>query len=585
MTSYRIEKYSFDSDELHQAGALNRDLHNWPVVYLLNQPGRSKRERGRVYVGETQNFVERMDQHLVSVDKQALELVRVVVDETFNKSVCLDLESQLIGLAFGDGTNEVLNGNRGIVDRNYYDRDRYRRTFDEIYDELLRSGMFERTIPEIVNSELFKYSPFKSLNHDQASAVLDIMEGLAEDLRNVDTLGNLLFVSGQPGTGKTIVAIYMLKLIADLGDHRDGEELDESTMFSELFVRGQREVFEGLRVAFVIPQQSLRRTIKNVFARTPGLSEAMVIDAFELAESDEVFDVVFVDEAHRLNQYSSQAHGSVTKRYKDINESLFGGSKPTASQLDWVRARSRHAVLLIDPLQTVRPQDIPVEEYERELGLARSESRAYQLVTQMRSTGGKSYIDYVYQVLSHNPPMEQSEFDSYEVGIVDSPQAFVERIHRREGEVGLARVVAGYAWKWVSKSDKNAFDIDLGEGVRMKWNTATVDWVNSPGSIEEAGSIHTIQGYDLNYAGVVFGADLRYDLESETLFIDRDSYFDKRGKVNNAMGGQTTTDEMLFTMITNVYAVLMTRGIKGTFIHAVDPGLREYLGRYFPVLG
>jgi hypothetical protein len=203
----------------------------------------------------------------------------------------------------------------------------------------------------------------------------------------------------------------------------------------------------------------------------------------------------------------------------------------------------------------------------------------------MRSTGGKSYIDYVYQVLSHNPPMELSVFEEYEVGLVDSPKAFVERIHRREGEVGLARVVAGYAWKWVSKSDKNAFDIDLGEGVRMKWNTATVDWVNSPGSIEEAGSIHTIQGYDLNYAGVVFGADLRYDLESETLFIDRDSYFDKRGKVNNAMGGQTTTDEMLFTMITNVYAVLMTRGIKGTFIHAVDPGLREYLGRYFPVLG
>lgn len=585
MTSYRIEKFNFDAVELHEAGALDRDLHNWPVVYLLNQPGAGRRERGRVYVGETQNFVERMDQHLGSVEKRSLELVRVVVDETFNKSVCLDLESRLIGLAFGDGTNKVLNGNRGIVDRNYYDRERYRRTFDEIYEELLRSGMFERTIPEIVNSELFKYSPFKSLNLDQASAVLDIMEGLAEDLRTPDVFGNLLFVSGQPGTGKTIVAIYMLKLIADLGQGVEGEELDESTMFSELFVPGQREVFEGLRVAFVIPQQSLRKTIRKVFARTPGLSESMVIDAFEMAESPEPFDVVFVDEAHRLNQFSAQAHGSVTKRYKDINSSLFDGRNPTASQLDWVRARARHAVLLIDPLQTVRPQDIALEDYQRELDRAHAESRAYQLVTQMRSAGGKSYIDYVYQVLSQNPPVETSVFEGYEVGLVDAPSALIDLIHRREAEHGLSRVVAGYAWPWVSRKDKAAYDIDLGEGVRMKWNTTTVDWVNSAGSIDEAGSIHTIQGYDLNYAGVVFGADLRYDPEAGELYIDRGNYFDARGKANNPLGGQTTTDEKLFTLITNIYAVLMTRGIKGTFIHVVDPGLREYLGRYFPVLG
>lgn len=105
--------------------------------------------------------------------------------------------------------------------------------------------------------------------------------------------------------------------------------------------------------------------------------------------------------------------------------------------------------------------------------------------------------------------------------------------------------------------------------------------MNSPTAIDEAGSIHTIQGYDLNYAGVIIGGDLRYDLERERLFIDRANYFDAAGKTNNTMGGQVTTGEMLFRHITNIYFVLMTRGIKGIFLHVVDPGLRAYLGRYF----
>lgn len=154
------------------------------------------------------------------------------------------------------------------------------------------------------------------------------------------------------------------------------------------------------------------------------------------------------------------------------------------------------------------------------------------------------------------------------------------RRHDREG--GLSRIVAGYAWNWVSKKNSDAWDIDLGEGVKLKWNTKVVDWVASANAVNEAGSIHTVQGYDLNYVGVIIGADLRYSPE-RGVFVEKANYFDRQGKKSNKMRGQMTTERDLLKFITNIYGVLLTRGIKGTYLHIVDPGLREYLARYFPV--
>jgi DUF2075 family protein len=142
-------------------------------------------------------------------------------------------------------------------------------------------------------------------------------------------------------------------------------------------------------------------------------------------------------------------------------------------------------------------------------------------------------------------------------------------------------MVAGYAWEWVSKKDPRAFDIEIG-AYRARWNSTQRDWIASANALEEVGSIHTVQGYDLNYAGVIIGPDLRYDPEAGRLFMDRNSYFDKKGQENNPTLGITFSDDDLRLLISNIYAVLMTRGIRGTFVHVVDPALREHLRRFIP---
>lgn len=353
-------------------------------------------------------------------------------------------------------------------------------------------------------------------------------------------------------------------------------------MFSEFFLSGTRERFEDLKIGIVVPQQALRSSIKKVFARTPGLEGTMVLSAYEVADSEEVFDVLIVDEAHRLSQFSSQAVPTLTKRYKEINERLFHGENPKASQVDWLREKSRHLILMLDLQQTIRPGDFAMEDF-RILLENTAQNRKYRLHTQMRSLGGEDYIDYVARVLSPMPPEEPLQFEGYEIGLVTSPRNLVKLIEDREEDSGLSRLIAGFAWEWKSKNDRQAIDIDLGEGVQRQWNTKVIDWVSSKNAVNEVGSIHTVQGYDLNYAGVIIGKDLQYTPE-RGLFIDRSNYFDTKGKSNNNMGGRITTDEMLYKYITNIYSVLLTRGIKGTFIYAVDPGLREYLGRYFAVL-
>lgn len=582
--SYEIRTFEF-SREGHAAVHNEKILHDWPVVYVLHRPARSARDKGEVYIGESLNMDQRFRNHLDSSAKAGLTVAEVIVDATFNKSACLDLESFLISLSSGDDSNRTLNSNAGQQEKNYYNRFYYQLRFREIFNNLKSRGIFSKSIQEIQNSEMFKYSPFKSLNEDQMSVVNDILNGLVEDLAEPPGQNQVAVVQGDPGTGKTIVGTFLMKLLADLGTAMDDVEENTESIFEDFFQEGYRELFRNLRIGLVVPMQDLRKTLTRVFKGTPGLSDDMVVSPREVALDPERYDILVVDEAHRLSQFGAQSIGRLTAEFRDINEALFKGEKPQASQLDWLRARSDTTILLLDTAQTVKPIDLSTSMLTSLVAAQEAgHGREYILHSQMRSIGGNDYIDYVKQVLSPVPPAARSDFRPYEVGIVDDPRELIRIIREKNEEHGLCRLVAGYAWDWVSKKDATAFDIHLSHGVDLRWNSKDKDWINSPKSPEEVGSIHTVQGHDLNFAGVIFGADLRYDLEQERLWISRDDYRDKTGKRNNAMAGKDTTDEMLLKFITNIYYVMMTRGVHGTYIHAVDPGLREYLGRYFPVI-
>ena len=267
-------------------------------------------------------------------------------------------------------------------------------------------------------------------------------------------------------------------------------------------------------------------------------------------------------------------------KFAQINARLFGTDDPKYTQLDWVREQSDHQVFLLDAAQSVRPADLPPAILDSMLREANGQRRRYALTSQLRVEGGADYVTYIRRILGEDPPERQS-FPSYDFRLFTHFGEMTRELTARQEETGLARLVAGYAWEWRSKNDKSLYDIEL-DGVRLKWNTTVVDWVNSPEAVREVGSIHTIQGYDLNYAGVIIGRDLRWDIKHQRLIFDRSQYFDRKGMENNPLLGITYTDEDLLRFVTNIYSVLLTRGIKGTYVYVCDPPLRERLSRFIP---
>lgn len=572
MTAFEIRKFSMREPLPENDDAR---LKNWPVVYALN--GGKK-----IYVGETLSATSRIRQHQASDSKRDMRLVRLLLHEHFNKSAALDLESHLIRWLAGDGKYEVINRNHGIVDADYHDREAYRGEFPEIFEALREAEIFERSIPEIENSDLFKLSPFKTLTPEQALAVEDLLRALRSSLESGTEPGSLV-IQGDPGTGKTVVAVYLMKLLSDIAtvtDEEIAEDLEGDSRFSEFFTPEFREALQDFTIGLVVPQQALRKSIQAVFKRTPQLSKDMVLDPFSLGKSDQHYSLLIVDETHRLNQRANQSSGVRNRDFREINEKLFGEDSPLRTQLDWVRQKSDHQVLLLDAEQSVRPADLSRETVDGLVSEAKTAGKHVTLASQLRLNAGDEYMPHIRRLL-RGEERAPAPVGDYEFCMYSDVSQMYARIRQLDAEYGLARMAAGYAWDWVTKSEGAAYDFEL-DGVQFCWNSTDVDWVNSPNALEEVGSIHTLQGYDLNYAGVIIGPDLRYDPDAGQVYFDRSNYFDTKGKENNKKLGIRYTDDDILDYVQNIYRVLLTRGIKGTLIYVCDPDLREYMARFIP---
>lgn len=568
MTSFKIDKFAFDSGAVSEWADTDPRHKNWPVVYTLD--GQSE-----IYIGESINGSGRLRQHIDSGKKQQLSHARVIIDETFNKSVCLDLESYLIRLAAGDGKFTILNRNDGITNADYYGRSDYQDKFDEIFEKLRLEGIFTRTITEIENTDLFKLSPFKALNQEQTITVEDILSGLFEDLESGQK--SRILIHGSPGTGKTVVAIYLMKLLADIQSADEAEQPEGDSLLSEFFAPGYPKLLEDFQIGLVVPQQSLRRSIQDVFKKTPALSPISVLTPFQVGQSDSDYDLLIVDETHRLSQRANMPSAMKNIEFREINEKLFGEDDPNCTQLDWINKQSRHQIYLVDSAQSVRTMDVSKESLDALVDSINIGTRTYRLSSQMRVKSDQDYVGYIRRVLT-NEQSTVEQFKGYDLRHYSNFSDFVGAIRDREEEVGLSRILAGYAWKWNSKKDKSAYDIEI-EGASFQWNQTDVDWVNSPNSINEIGSIHTIQGYDLNYAGVIIGPDLVYSSQSGEMKFNRANFFD--GKSIQRNKHHKFTDDELVSYIQNIYAVLLTRGMLGTYVYVCDPELRSHLALYF----
>lgn len=504
-------------------------LDNWPMLYIL--------ENGKqAYIGESTHAKTRMTQHATVKEKQIFDKVHFIYSSLFNQSVTFDYESKLIQYIVADELFQVTNKNSGIADKQYYQKKEYDEKFEILWRKLQKEKLVKHSLEEIENSDLFKYSPYKELNDCQRMAVTDILLKIKEG-----TIKRVV-VNGMPGSGKTIVAVYLMKYLTD------------------------SETYAGKKIGFVVPQTSLRKTMKLIFKSVYGLTPAQVLSPSDVTKNK--YDILLVDEAHRLHQYKNISYRGP---FKKNCEKL--GLTTESDELDWVLKQCDCAVLFYDNMQVVGPSGIDFDRFNKKLERSINATRVayFTLLTQMRVQGGNDYIEFVKNMLAGTCSYKYSS-DKYTLRMCTDFRKFEKEMYTRESENGLTRMLAGYAWPWVSKKDRTLKDIEI-QGVQRMWNHCTEGWVHTTEAINEVGCIHSIQGYDLNYAFVILGKDIGYDKETKSIVVHPENYYDENGK-------RTAGYKDLLGYITNIYYVLLTRGIKGTYLYVCDDNLREYLSHY-----
>lgn len=542
---------------------------DWPVVYIINN-------NEEAYVGETTDASIRSNQHLANQVRRSLNQINIIADDTFNKSSILDLESFLIKYMSADNKFKLQNGNGGLQNHNYYQRKMYEDKFREIWLQLKSKGLVKNDLRMIENTDLFKYSPYKSLTIDQYMIVNDILSDLAELVNKKESA--TFMVEGGAGTGKTILGIYFLKLLMQSKDIKNIEIEEDQVEQNLSEILKINDAVDDLKIGLVIPMENLRKTLKRVFKSIKGLSPAMVLSPNDVAKSDTKYDLLIIDEAHRLRRRKNLTAYGVF----DSNNNRFGLGRE-GTELDWILLQSKYQILFYDEGQSIKPTDIRKESIEKLY--SRRNFKVYSLTTQLRCmAGGEEYVNYIKNIFSNTPPDKKLKFKKYDLKIFDNVNDMVERIKKKDNEIGLCRNIAGYAWRWNSKgktlplhsTSNNArsgiYDLEI-DGYKYIWNSQATDWINSSNSVNEIGSIHTTQGFDLNYTGLIIGNELKYDLENNKFVVDRNKYFDSKGKAD-------TNDEELLKYVLNIYQTMMLRGMLGTYIYVCDSGLRQYLKRY-----
>lgn len=352
---------------------------------------------------------------------------------------------------------------------------------------------------------------------------------------------NVLIVEGGPGTGKSVVAINLLV------------ELNRRGLMTQYVTKtsAPREVyFDKLRADKRMPE------LRNLFVSS---------GAYMSAPKNSVASLI-VDEAHRLTEKT-------------------GFLKRGDNQVKEILDTALFSAFFIDEDQRVHINDYGetwiIEEWAKKLGVKVTK---LSLSSQFRCGGSDGYLAWLDQLLQiRETAINTFEPDAfnYDFRVVDSPNELRDLIFEKNKINNKARLVAGYCWEWKSKNNPGAYDIIMPEfDCHMQWNLNSYGstWIIDPNSVQEVGCIHTCQGLEVDYIGVIIGPDLIYR-DGQVLVDpaqrskdDKSIFGHKKLLKDNPDDGKT----LLRTIIKNTYRTLMTRGMKGCYVYCTDKGLADY---------
>ena len=371
---------------------------------------------------------------------------------------------------------------------------------------------------------------------DDQAVVFDLCKKYMAQCRK-DMQKRTIIIQGGPGTGKSVLAVNLLKEFL----------LKNNNACYCTKNSAPREAYQKLLAK---SNYKAMVNIKQLFRSPFGLCNL----------TSNFYDCLIVDETHRLVKKMYGDWKGENQVKECINASLF-------------------TVFLLDEDQQITKKDIgSVEEIKKwatELGSEVIMNEDTVLQSQFRCNGSDQYIQLINNILQIGKPMDIDLKElNFDIRVFDDPNELRDTLRELNKINNKARMVAGYCYDWNVKHNRGEYDIYLENGFKAKWNLENDKiWAINPNSFEEVGCIHTAQGLEFDYIGVLIGNDLRFDKAVGKIITDRT----KISKDDKSSGIRSAKEDVAERLIKNTYKTLLTRGQKGCFIYCEDKALVDYI--------
>ena len=541
-------------------------IANFPTVYIHNWQDSGDFE---VYVGESNDIFKRTRQHYdAAVDKSKWQRklmekdarLFIIGHEHFNKSLTMDIENRLMHYMMSAERVKHVHNLRDNPQTSYYPVEE----LDEIFGRIWRGLRKENkelfpTESAIKDSAIYKASPLHKLTKEQKDARELILQKVSKALENGE-IGQLIFIDGEAGTGKTVL---------------------NSSTFYELYCQAEEE--EKTLKCYLLVNHDEQITVYEQIAEKLGLTAkyGKVVSKpttfINNHSEDDPVDVVFVDEAHLLLTQGKQSyHGE--------------------NQLKDIIARARVTVVMFDENQILTTEQFwEAQILEHYRNQAKAAENHIVLDKQLRMQADPVTMDWIDSFTKKGQLKEiPHTVDGYQIRVFDDPEMLDLEIQKKakEKDSALSRVLATYDWEYSQKRKPNDRLRAYWEVVIGKWHKpwnrelaaelsrkekrkiSGLAWAEQPQTINEVGSTFTIQGFDLNYAGVILGPSVKYR-NGKIIFAPSESHNNKA--IRNRTLSDGTKQKFGEMLIQHEVRVLMTRGVNGMYIYACDPELRAAL--------
>lgn len=543
-------------------------IASFPIVYIHNWKNTDDFE---VYIGESNSVFTRTRQHYNVGNKNnsswQCEMLNspaslyIIGHEHFNKSMTLDIENRLMHYLLSAPSVRKVHNLRGNPQNKYYPIEELDLIFTRIWRELRRDNkdLFP-TESLIKDSAIFKASPLHKLDNDQIAARDMIIDKIRDALQN-DQKSQIVFIEGEAGTGKTVL---------------------NSSTFYEIFCQAEENGNEKIKCSLIVNHKE-QQTVYEQIASKLGLTDKYgtviysPIKFINTHSPENPIDVAFIDEAHLLLTQGRQSYTG-------------------HNQLQDILDRARVTVVMFDENQILTTEQFWEEELLDKYRKKAKDAQNYLILkNQMRMRADQNTLAWIDSFTKErklrkipNPSVD------YEIRIFDTPGELEHAIQKRasSAQTALSRIIATYDWEYNAASRQAGramkyWEVIIGEwhkpwnrelernlSAKEKKKIKNLAWAEQPQTIEEVGSTFMIQGFDLNYAGVILGPSVKYR-DGQIVFDPEASCHAKA--VRNRTLSDGTKKKFGEILLQHEVRVLMTRGVSGLYIYACDEELRHAL--------